>query len=203
MPATTLTCPPNAWQAHNMSGKYGAAGFRNPLERRTRRCHDRRKPRLRVEEQPSGGLNMVIHESDRKGGSEARKPPGRVWPGWYPVLATFRNSDRRKAVWQLINTLVPYFFLWYLMIRSIQIGYPYTLTLLLALPAAAFLVRIFILFHDCVHSSFFMSKRANTFFGYFLGMLLFTSFEDWRFSHLRHQALTPISIRGDSATSGP
>jgi omega-6 fatty acid desaturase (delta-12 desaturase) len=72
------------------------------------------------------------------------------------------------------------------MVRSIQLGYSYTLTLILALPAAAFLVRIFILFHDCVHGSFFMSKNANSFFGYLLGVLVFTSLEDWRFSHLRH-----------------
>jgi omega-6 fatty acid desaturase (delta-12 desaturase) len=109
-----------------------------------------------------------------------------MWPDWYPPLATFPNSDSRKATWQLMNTIVPYFCLWYLMIRSIQLGYPYTLTLILALPAAAFLVRIFILFHDCVHGSFFRSKTANTFFGYLLGVLVFTSFEKWGFSHLRH-----------------
>ena len=85
-----------------------------------------------------------------------------------------------------MNTIVPYCFLWYLMIRSIQLGYAYALTLILALPAAAFLVRLFILFHDCVHGSFFRWKGANTFFGYVLGVAVFTSFEDWRFAHLRH-----------------
>jgi omega-6 fatty acid desaturase (delta-12 desaturase) len=72
------------------------------------------------------------------------------------------------------------------MIRSIQLDYPYTLTLILALPAAAFMVRLFILFHDCVHGSFFRRLNVNTFFGYFLGVLVFTPFEDWRFAHLRH-----------------
>ncbi|MGB5424167.1 MAG: fatty acid desaturase [Desulfobacterales bacterium] len=86
----------------------------------------------------------------------------------------------------MINTLVPYCGLWYLMIRSIQLGYSYALTLVLALPAAAFLVRLFILFHDCVHGSFFKRQGVNTFFGYFLGVLVFTSFDDWRFAHLRH-----------------
>lgn len=129
---------------------------------------------------------MVVHESDRASSSGDVNNPGPTWPDWYPALATFRNSDRQKAIWQLINTLLPYTGLWYLMIRSIQLGYPYTLTLILALPAAGFLVRIFILFHDCVHGSFFMSRRVNTFFGYLLGVLVFTSFEDWRFTHLRH-----------------
>ena len=129
---------------------------------------------------------MVMHESDRANSNEKRKNPRRTWPDWYPVLATFRNSDNRTAIWQLINTIVPYCGLWYLMIRSIQLGYSYTLTLILALPAAAFMVRLFILFHDCVHGSFFRQKGVNTFFGYFLGVLVFTPFEDWRFAHLRH-----------------
>ena len=72
------------------------------------------------------------------------------------------------------------------MIRSIQLGYTYALTLILALPAAAFLVRLFILFHDCVHGSFFTSKHADTFFGYLLGVLVFTSLENWRFAYMRH-----------------
>lgn len=109
-------------------------------------------------------------------------------PDWFPHLAPFRKPDNWRASWQIINTLVPYFALWYLMIRTIQLGYSYFYTFLLIIPAAAFLVRIFILFHDCVHGSFFKSKKLNSFFGYFLGLLVFTAFEDWRFSHLRHHA---------------
>jgi len=119
---------------------------------------------------------MVVHASDSADSNAKGKSPVRMWPDWYPVLANFQNSDSQKATWQLINTLVPYCCLWYLMIRSIQLGYSYTLTLILALPAAAFLVRVFILFHDCVHGSFFKSKSADTFFGYLLGVLVFTSF---------------------------
>lgn len=129
---------------------------------------------------------MVLRESDMTRSNAKKKSSGRIWPDWYPVLATFRYSDTRKASWQLINTIVPYCGLWYLMIRSIQLGYSYALTLILALPAAAFMVRLFILFHDCVHGSFFRGPKVNTFFGYCLGVLVFTPFEDWRFAHLRH-----------------
>lgn len=118
--------------------------------------------------------------------NEKAKRRGPTRPDWYPALAPFRNSSARKSAWQLLNTLIPYFLLWYVMIWTIQRGYPYAVTLLLAVPAALFLVRVFILFHDCVHGSFFGSNRANTVFGYFLGVLVFTAFEDWRFSHLRH-----------------
>jgi omega-6 fatty acid desaturase (delta-12 desaturase) len=50
------------------------------------------------------------------------------------------------------------------------------------------LVRVFILFHDCCHGSFFASRSANTIFGYVTGILTFTAFEDWRYAHNRHHA---------------
>lgn len=110
----------------------------------------------------------------------------REWPDWYQELEAYRKSTSGRATWQIINTLLPYGLLWYLMVRSIQLGYPFFLTLVLALTASAFLVRVFILFHDCVHNSLFSRQSLNTFFGYVLGVLVFTSFEDWRFAHLRH-----------------
>ncbi|MCB2188648.1 MAG: fatty acid desaturase [Deltaproteobacteria bacterium] len=114
--------------------------------------------------------------------------PGRKWPEWYQELTSFRHSNSGKAIFQLLNTLLPYGLLWYLMVRSVQLGYPYALTLLLALVAGSFLVRIFILFHDCVHGSLFKRQGLNTVFGYILGVLVFTPFEDWRYAHLRHHA---------------
>ena len=118
-----------------------------------------------------GGVDMAadnFNEIDSKKKS-VRKSPGLMPPDLYSVLAPYRNPDLLKAAWQVVNTLVPYFFLWYLMIRSIQLEYSYGWTLMLALPAAGFLIRIFILFHDCVHGSLFSSKKANTFFGYVSG----------------------------------
>lgn len=129
---------------------------------------------------------MAVADASHAGSNEKEKTYGGIWPAWYALLKTYENSDSRKAIWQLTATFVPYGCLWYLMIQSIQRGYSYALTLLLALPAAAFLLRIFILFHDCVHGSLFPSKGANTFFGYLCGVFVFTSFEDWRLTHLRH-----------------
>lgn len=102
-----------------------------------------------------------------------------------------RFSGRQKnwkAAWQLADTLIPYAFLWALMIWLVHRGSSFVLILILSVPAGALLVRVFILFHDCVHGSFFTDRRANTFFGYALGVLAFTSYEDWRFCHLRHHA---------------
>jgi omega-6 fatty acid desaturase (delta-12 desaturase) len=74
------------------------------------------------------------------------------------------------------------------MILSVQWEYPYWITLVLALVGGGILVRIFILFHDCCHGSFFASRRANALLGYVTGILTFTAFEDWRHAHNRHHA---------------
>ncbi|WP_372995547.1 fatty acid desaturase [Marinobacter sp.] len=108
------------------------------------------------------------------------------WPDARPALKQYRTPSLNKAIWQLINTLVPYAGLWYLMILSIRHEVSYLWTLALSVAAAAFLVRLFILFHDCVHGSFLPSTRANTWVGRLLGVLVFTPFDDWRLSHLRH-----------------
>ncbi len=131
-------------------------------------------------------LSRGKQESNSVDLGETKIKTAQIWPDWYHTLRIFRASNSLKATWQLINTIIPYFCLWYLTIRSVQLGYPYKLTLLLTLTAAAFLVRIFILFHDCVHYSLFKSKNTNKFFGSFLGVLLFISFKDWRFTHLKH-----------------
>jgi omega-6 fatty acid desaturase (delta-12 desaturase) len=109
-------------------------------------------------------------------------------PDWYWSAAKYGTSNLRKSSWQLLNTLGPYALLWALMIFTIQREYPYWITLALAVAAAGILVRVFILFHDCCHGSFFASRRANTMLGYVAGVLTFTAFEDWRHVHNRHHA---------------
>jgi len=119
------------------------------------------------------------------------------WPDWYGALTKFQGKSLGKAAWELVSTFIPYFFLWYLMIRTIQSGYSYLLTLALAMLAAAFLVRVFIFFHGCVHGSFFASERANTILGYLCGILVFTPLEDWRFSHFKHhETYANLDARG-------
>jgi len=126
--------------------------------------------------------------NDTPSSRETRREPKPVyqWPAWHAALSDYRHSSSGIAIWQLTNTLVPYFGLWAVMILLIKRGTPYVFTLGLAIVASAFLVRVFILFHDCVHGSFFPGRAANTFFGHALGLLTFTPFDDWRFSHLRH-----------------
>ncbi len=109
-------------------------------------------------------------------------------PAWYKAIAQYQQASLSKAIWQLINTLIPYAVLLYLMIYTIQQGYSYWMTLALAVVAAGVLVRIFIIFHDCTHQSFFTSRRANVILGYITGLLTFTDYAEWRHAHLVHHA---------------
>jgi len=109
-------------------------------------------------------------------------------PAWYQATGKYAHSDLRNALWQLFDTFVPYGLLWVLMLYTIRRGYPYGVTLALAVVAGGTLVRIFILFHDCCHGSFFASRRANSILGYVSGILTFTPYEDWRYAHNLHHA---------------
>ncbi len=103
-----------------------------------------------------------------------------------PLLAPYQKANSSKAVWQLVGTLVPYIALWYLMYLSLQVSY--WLTLVLAVPAAGLMVRLFIFFHDCGHNSFLPSTKANRRLGFWLGVLVFTPGEQWWHSHAIHHA---------------
>lgn len=104
------------------------------------------------------------------------------------TVAKYAKPDYRKAFGQIANTFPPYLGVWVLMIMTILYDFPFWTTLLLSLPASAFLVRIFILFHDCCHGAFFPSRRANRVLGYIAGILTFTPFEDWQRTHTIHHA---------------
>ncbi|HAH24792.1 MAG TPA: fatty acid desaturase, partial [Prolixibacteraceae bacterium] len=78
---------------------------------------------------------------------------------WQKVIMKYNQPDLRKSIWQICNSVIPTFILWYLMVQSLQVSY--LLTLFLILITSGFLVRTFIIFHDCGHGSFFKSKKAN------------------------------------------
>jgi omega-6 fatty acid desaturase (delta-12 desaturase) len=105
-------------------------------------------------------------------------------PRWRHIVARFQRPSRGKATWQLLNTLGPYAALWYAIYRSISVSY--WITLPLAVLAAAFLVRIFIIFHDCGHGSFYASRSANRIVGFVTGLLTLTPYFHWRWQHALH-----------------
>jgi acyl-lipid omega-6 desaturase (Delta-12 desaturase) len=86
----------------------------------------------------------------------------------------------------LATSVVPYLALSVAMYFAL--GVSYLLVLLIAIPAAGFMVRTFILFHDCSHGSFLSSKRANAWLGVALGLLVYSPFLRWRHDHAIHHA---------------
>src|ERR1035437_2031803 len=103
---------------------------------------------------------------------------------WEKIVLKYAHADLKKSIWQICNSLIPYIFLWYFLYKSLV--YPYWVTLLLTLIAVGFLVRIFIIFHDCGHGSFFSSKKANTVVGMLMGIITFTPFYSWHHEHWIH-----------------
>src|SRR6266446_6535213 len=105
---------------------------------------------------------------------------------WKQAMARYQEPMLRKSIWQVINSLIPYLSLCGLMIWTLHISY--WLTLALAVPAAGFMIRVFIIFHDCGHGSFFKSQRANHVLGFITGVLTFTPYHQWRHKHALHHA---------------
>jgi acyl-lipid omega-6 desaturase (Delta-12 desaturase) len=103
---------------------------------------------------------------------------------WQKAVLKYAHPDLKKSIWQVFDSVVPYLVVLYLMYRSLV--YPYWVTLLLSLFAAGFLIRIFIIFHDCGHRSFFISKRANNIVGSVMGILAFTPYNSWHDQHWVH-----------------
>jgi omega-6 fatty acid desaturase (delta-12 desaturase) len=105
---------------------------------------------------------------------------------WQEIVAKYQQPSLRRSIWQIVNTLVPYSILWYLMYRSLAVSY--WLMLPLAILAGGFLVRVFIIHHDCGHGAFFKSRKANDIWGFITGVLTFTPYYLWRWEHAIHHA---------------
>ena len=105
---------------------------------------------------------------------------------WQGITAKYSFPDTGRSLWQVMNSVVPFLVMWYLMYRALEVGY--WLTLLLAVPAAGFMVRMFILFHDCCHGSFLKTQKANDRMGLMLGVLVWTPYYEWKHDHAIHHA---------------
>lgn len=114
---------------------------------------------------------------------------------WTKLVAPYWGPDFRKSVLQIVTSAIPFFVLWYLMLLSIDVGY--WLTLLLSLPTAGFLMRMFMIQHDCGHGSFFRSRRARDTVGFLIGVLTLTPYRYWRKTHALHHAHSgDLDLRG-------
>jgi omega-6 fatty acid desaturase (delta-12 desaturase) len=103
------------------------------------------------------------------------------------ILAGYQKPSIPRSVWQLVNTLAPFFGLWAAAAYVYQ-HFSYWFALPLVVLAAGFMVRAFIIFHDCCHGSFFESKTANDLVGRLLGVIVFTPYDYWKHDHSVHHA---------------
>jgi acyl-lipid omega-6 desaturase (Delta-12 desaturase) len=103
---------------------------------------------------------------------------------WREVVARYEEPSLRLSLLDVATSIVPYLALTVAMYLCLDVSV--WLTLVLAIPTAGFLLRTFIVFHDCAHGSFMPSKRENLWLGRFAGLLVFQPFGNWRHNHAVH-----------------
>jgi omega-6 fatty acid desaturase (delta-12 desaturase) len=129
-------------------------------------------------------MQQTIELADRQAGARPlAQPDARHWA---TALVAYRVPNLVRSLAELVVTAVPFVALWLLMLQSLR--YSYWLCLFLAVPAAGFLVRLFMIQHDCGHGSFFRRRRANDWLGRVLGVLTLTPYGYWRRTHAIHHA---------------
>jgi omega-6 fatty acid desaturase (delta-12 desaturase) len=105
---------------------------------------------------------------------------------WMAVLSRYREPNHARSVVELLITAGPFILLWVLMWAALGVGY--WLCLLIAVPAAGFLVRLFLIQHDCGHGTLFRRRVANDWVGRVIGILTLTPYDLWRRTHAIHHA---------------
>ncbi|MDR5905345.1 fatty acid desaturase [Franzmannia qiaohouensis] len=114
------------------------------------------------------------------------------------ALSAYRAPRLARSVFEALVTVIPFGLFWFLTWASVSAGY--WIGLLLVIPAAGFLVRLFMIQHDCGHGSFFPSRRANDWLGRALGVLTLTPYDLWRHTHALHHAHSGNLDRADEGS---
>ncbi len=104
------------------------------------------------------------------------------------ATAPFRQPIEARSLLELAITIVPFVLLWLLTWAALDAGH--WLGLLLTVPAGGFLLRLFLIQHDCGHGAFFRRQAANDWLGRILGVLTMTPYDQWRRAHAIHHAST-------------
>ena len=107
-------------------------------------------------------------------------------PEWRQILGPYGSADLRRSVTQILTSAVPFFVLWYAAYRALSVSY--WLTLILAVLTAGFVMRLFLIQHDCGHGSFFKSQKIADLVGFWLGVVTLTPYRYWRKTHAYHHA---------------
>ncbi|MEM8973125.1 MAG: fatty acid desaturase [Pseudomonadota bacterium] len=114
---------------------------------------------------------------------------------WIKILNGYRKPNAGQGVFELAATIVPFVLLW--LLAWVALSFSFWLTLALAIPASGFLVRLFLIQHDCGHGSFFRRQATNNWIGRIIGVVTLTPYDVWRRSHAIHHATTGnLDLRG-------
>jgi omega-6 fatty acid desaturase (delta-12 desaturase) len=108
---------------------------------------------------------------------------------WQRIISGYSTPSRWRSVGEIAITALPLVVLWAAAWFAYQIGHAWA-SLLIAIPAAGFLVRLFMIQHDCGHGAFFAGRLANDWVGRVLGVLTLTPYDCWRHTHAIHHATT-------------
>jgi omega-6 fatty acid desaturase (delta-12 desaturase) len=114
---------------------------------------------------------------------------------WRKAVAPYEQPSLRLSIQQVLTSIVPYLLMWFLMYQALQISF--WLTFAMAPLAAGFLIRAFIVSHDCGHGSFFKNRRANSIVGSIASTLAFVPYGNWRYQHAIHHATSGDLDRRD------
>ncbi len=105
---------------------------------------------------------------------------------WLKILSRYREPNRKRSAFELAVTVVPFLLLWGLALACAHYGFWWGL--LLIIPAAGFLLRMFMIQHDCGHGAFFAHRKADDWTGRALGVFTVTPYDYWRGAHATHHA---------------
>jgi omega-6 fatty acid desaturase (delta-12 desaturase) len=105
---------------------------------------------------------------------------------WLKRLSRYRQPDKLRSLFELGVTIIPYLALWALAATALVNGVWWGL--LLTIPTAGFLVRLFMIQHDCGHGAFFGQRKVDDWIGRVIGVITRTPYDSWRRSHAIHHA---------------
>jgi omega-6 fatty acid desaturase (delta-12 desaturase) len=129
-------------------------------------------------------MEQRIGDTERQSPSSANATPDARH--WQKRLSAYRTPLLGRSLLELAVSVVPFVALWLSMLFTLS--YSYWLCLILAVPTAGFLVRLFMIQHDCGHGSFFRRRQANDWLGRILGVVTLTPYAYWRRQHALHHA---------------
>lgn len=103
---------------------------------------------------------------------------------WTRIVRKYMKPSNSKSYWQIASSIIPYIMTWVVAYYAYQ--YSIILCLLVTIPAKVFLLRMFIIMHDCGHGSFFRDKKKNDFWGFITGVFTFSPYAQWSRTHKYH-----------------